>query len=52
MLLEFAEASKQNGIEIKLVGNAEVKKILSAFTETRAIPLFQTVQEARSGAAA
>jgi DNA-binding response OmpR family regulator len=52
LLLEFAEASKQNGIEIKLVGNADVKKILSAFTETRAIPLFQTVQEARSGAAA
>jgi two-component system, cell cycle response regulator len=52
MLLEFAEASKQNGIEIKLVGNADVKKILSAFTETRAIPLFATVQEARSGAAA
>jgi DNA-binding response OmpR family regulator/anti-anti-sigma regulatory factor len=52
MLLEFAETSKQNGIEIKLVGNADVKKILSAFTETRAIPLFQTVQEARSGAAA
>ena len=52
MLLEFAEASKQTGIEIKLVGNADVKKILSAFTETRAIPLFQTVQEARSGVAA
>ncbi len=52
MLLEFAQASKQNGIEIKLVGNAEVKKVLSAFTETRALPLFQTVQEARSGAAA
>ncbi len=52
MLLEFAEASKQTGIEIKLVGNAEVKKILSAFTETRALPLFQTVQEARAGAAA
>ena len=52
MLLEFAEASKQNGIEVKLVGNADVKKVLSAFTETRAIPLFQTVQEARSGAAA
>jgi two-component system, cell cycle response regulator len=52
MLLEFAESSKQNGIELKLVGSQDVKKILSAFTETKSIPLFATVQEARSGASA
>ena len=52
MMLEFAQTSKDNGIEIKLIGSADVKKILSAFTETAALPVFATVQEARAGAAA
>jgi hypothetical protein len=48
MLLEFADASKQNGIEFELIGNADMKS-LAAFTETKTNPLFTTVQEARSG---
>jgi hypothetical protein len=50
LIITFAEGAKLNGIELKLVGSQEMKKILSAFTETKALPLFGTVQEARTGA--
>jgi DNA-binding response OmpR family regulator len=50
LVITFAEGAKLNGIELKLVGSQEMKKILSAFTETKALPLFGTVQEARTGA--
>jgi len=49
MLLEFTEVSKSQGIDIKLVGGPEIKKVLGAFTETRALPLFATAQDARTG---
>lgn len=52
VLVAFAENAKSAGLELKLVGTAETTKILSAFTETKSVPLFGTVQEARNSAQA
>jgi DNA-binding response OmpR family regulator/anti-anti-sigma regulatory factor len=51
-LLQFAEEARQSGIELKLVGGPDVKRILQAFTETKALPVYASLQEARSGTAA
>jgi CheY-like chemotaxis protein len=48
----FAEQAKANGIELKLVAAQDHKKILSAFTETKAMPVYDSVPEARAGAGA
>ncbi len=47
MLLEFTASTKEQGIVMKLVGNADLKKLLSAFSETRTLLIHGTVQDAR-----
>jgi DNA-binding response OmpR family regulator/anti-anti-sigma regulatory factor len=52
VLVAFAENAKQAGLELKLVGTPETTKILATFTETKSVPLYGSVQEARNSAAA
>ncbi len=49
LLLESLERAKEQGIELRLVGSPELKRMLSGFSETRTLSLFATVQEARQG---
>jgi DNA-binding response OmpR family regulator len=47
-----AEKSKDFGMTLSLVGPPEIHKILGGYTETKDLKIFNTVQEARAGAAA
>jgi len=49
---ELAEKSREFGMTLSVVGPAEVRKILSGYTETKDLRFFGSVQEARTGAAA
>ena len=51
-VMQFAAEAGSAGLDLRLVVNAETKKILAAFTETRDLPLFASMQEARAGKAA
>lgn len=47
-----AEKSKDFGMTLSLVGPPEIHKILGGYTETKDLKIFNSVQEARAGAAA
>ena len=51
-VLAVAEKSKEFGMQLSLVGPADVRKVLGGYTETKDLKIFGTVQEARAGAAA
>ncbi len=51
LLLDFAEHATSQGIELKLVGSPEMKRLLAGFAETRTLTLFESCEEARKGAA-
>jgi DNA-binding NtrC family response regulator len=48
LLVTVAEQVKDVGMEMSIVGTAEIRKVLASFEETRAIRYFATVQEARA----
>jgi DNA-binding response OmpR family regulator len=47
-----AEKSREFGMSLSVVGSAEVQKILGGYTETKDLPFFGSVQQAKTGAAA
>ena len=49
LLLANIEQAKEQGIELKLVGTNELKRLLGRFAETSSLPLYETVQDARRG---
>jgi DNA-binding response OmpR family regulator len=51
LLLGVSGQAKEMGMAMAVVGPAEVKKLLGAFEETKNIPVFGTVQEARAATA-
>jgi DNA-binding response OmpR family regulator len=51
-VLAVAEKSKEFGMQLSLVGPADVRKVLGGYTETKDLKIYGTVQEARAGAAA
>lgn len=51
LMVHVAEKAKAFGLQLRLVGSAEVGKALAGFQETRDMPIFPSVQEARAEAA-
>jgi len=47
-----ATKSKEYGMALALVGPPDLRKVLGAYTETKDLKLFGTLQDARAGAAA
>jgi DNA-binding response OmpR family regulator len=47
-----ASKSKEFGMTLALVGQADLRKVLGAYEETKDLKLFGTIQDARAGAAA
>ena len=50
LMAQLAEKAKEFGLAMSLVGTPELKKVLAGFEETRTIPIFQTITEARAQA--
>jgi len=51
LLLDFGEHATSQGVELKLVGTPELKRMLGGFAETRTLNLFESCEEARKGTA-
>ena len=49
LLLANIEQAKEQGIELRLVGTSELKRLLGRFAETSTLPLYETAQDARRG---
>jgi two-component system, cell cycle response regulator len=52
LVIELNEKAKKFGVELRIVGNDDVTKALSQYTETSKIPIFRSVSEAQAAGAA
>ena len=48
MVLQLSERTRKVGLEIRLVGSAEVSTNLKQLVETSDLPVFKTVEEAKA----
>ncbi len=49
MVIGLDEKTKKMGLTLRLVGDAELRKVLKSFTDTAAVPFSHTVAEAQQG---
>jgi two-component system cell cycle response regulator len=50
MVVEISQRAQAVGLGMRLVGNAELKKILQSFADTSSVPVSSTVAEAKAAA--
>ena len=48
LIVDLAGQAQKAGLRLKVVGPAEVAKLLTAFTDTASIPFFGTVDQAKA----
>ena len=48
LVVQLDGKAKQMGLQLRLIGSEETKKVLTAFSDTAQVPFFATVNEARA----
>jgi hypothetical protein len=48
LVVALETKAKSMGLELRLIGSAETKKVLTAFSDTAQVPFYATVTEARA----